>query len=64
MCFLMFVFLVEFEMLLVGCLYLFFFDFNVIFIMYELMMLIIKSVSLSLMLIKLVIDFFLLCDCV
>lgn len=63
MCFLMFVFLVEFEMLLVGCLYLFFFDFNVIFIMYELMMLIIKSVSLSLMLIKLVIDFFLLCDC-
>lgn len=63
MCFLMFVFLVEFEMLLVGCLYLFFFDFNVIFIMYELMMLIIKSVSLSLMLIKLVIDFFLLYDC-
>lgn len=63
MCFLMFVFLVEFEMLLVGCLYLFFFDFNVIFIMYELMMLILKSVSLSLMLIKLVIDFFLLCDC-
>lgn len=63
MCFLMFVFLVEFEMLLVGCLYLFFFDFNVIFIMYELMMLIIKSVSLSLMLMKLVIDFFLLCDC-
>lgn len=63
MCFLMFVFLVEFEMLLVGCLYLFFFDFNVIFIMYELMMLIIKSVSLSLMLIKLVIDFFVLYDC-
>lgn len=63
MCFLMFVFLVEFEMLLVGCLYLFFFDFNVIFIMYELMMLILKVVSLSLMLIKLVIDFFLLCDC-
>lgn len=63
MCFLMFVFLVEFEMLLVGCLYLFFFDFNVIFIMYELMMLIIKSISLSLMLIKLVIDFFVLYDC-